>query len=269
MAAMSTWGRAASLTHTTVDGRTNLGFTSSERRYVIASAQHSSPAAFPPSANARDEDKPSYRGNVLDQRLVLRALMAALCNWVSKDAAPPASRYPAIAELRQPADVKFPSMPGVEMARTPAQPYRVDYGWRWKDGIIDAEPPRLGAPYIVLVPAVDAAGNDAAGIRSIELRVPLATYFPWHLRTASPAGRDRLMSFTGTFIPFPRTEVERRDRGDSRESIEQRYAGRDAFLARVEDAAKAMVSERVLLPEDLTAARARMAETWDWIAKLR
>ena len=71
----------------------------------------------------------------------------------------------------------------------------------------------------MLVPQVDEFGNDAAGIRSIELRVPLATYFPWHLRLGAPAATDRLMSFTGTFVPFPRTEKERASSGDARPSI--------------------------------------------------
>ncbi len=193
--------------------------------------------------------------------------MAALCDWVSKGAEPPPSRYPTLrrAELVPPAEVRFPTIPGVAVARIPAQPYRADYGPRWRNGIVDTEPPRLGAPYTVLVPKVDALGNDAAGIRSIELRVPLATYFPWHLRTGRAAGVDRLMSFTGTFTPLPGTERERIASGDSRPSIERLYGSRDAFLAKVDAAAKAMVSERVLLPGDAAAARARMAETWDWI----
>jgi hypothetical protein len=77
------------------------------------------------------------------------------------------------------------------------------------------------------------------------------------------------MSFTGTFIPLARTEGERVEHGDSRDSIERRYPTRAAFLARVDAALAAMVGERVLLPGDVAAARSRMAETWDWIAKLR
>ena len=44
------WGRAASLAHTTPDGARDVGFLPSERRYVINSAQHSSPGPFPPNA---------------------------------------------------------------------------------------------------------------------------------------------------------------------------------------------------------------------------
>jgi hypothetical protein len=260
------WGRAASLTHTTVDGRRDLGFTPSERRYVIASAQHSSPAAFPPAQ--RDAGAPSYRGNVMDQRLALRALFVALAGWVQNGALPPASCYPTVArgELVRPGEQALVRIPGVEPARIPAQPYRMDFGPRWKDGIIDLEPPSLGKPFALLVPRTDRFGNDAAGIRSIELRVPLATYLPWHLRTGAPAGRDRLMSFTGTFVPLPVTEAERSAAGDARPSIQALYADRDAFLARVDEQSRALVRERFLLADDVPAARRRMADTWDWIA---
>ena len=263
------WGRAASLTHTTVDGKADLPFTANERRYVIASAQHSSPAGFPPSANARDQGAPTYRGSVLDQRLALRALFAALSDWVMRGTQPPASAYPTFArsELVKAADVKLPTVAGFTAARIPVQPFRMDLGPRWKDGVIEVEPPRLGSPYVVLVPRVDDFGNDAAGIRSLEVRVPLATYTGWHLRLGLLAGADHLMSFTGTFMPFSRTEQERAARSDSRPSIEKLYATKEAFLSKVDGEAQALVKERFLLPGDVAAARQRMSDTWDWIMR--
>ena len=262
------WGRAASLTHTTADGRRDVPLTPSERRYVMASAQHSSPAAFPPAPAARDAASAAYRGNVLDQRLTLRALFVALADWVTGGALPPASSYPTLkrSQLVRPGAQALPRIPGIAAARIPSQPYRVDYGPRWNEGVIDVEPPRLGSPFAVLVPRVDRFGNDAAGIRSIELRVPLATYLPWRLRTGLPSGTDRLVSFTGTFIPLPRNERERAAGGDARPSVERLYRSRGAFLARVDAAAEALVRERFLLRDDVPAARQRMADTWDWIA---
>lgn len=263
------WGRAASLTHTTVDGRRDLEFTPSERRYVIASAQHSSPATFPPAPESRDQGAPSFRGNVMDQRLALRALFTALSGWVTAGALPPPSSYPTLArgQLAPAGRLPLVRISGIEPARIPAQPYRMDFGARWKDGVIDVEPPKLGKAYAVLVPATDRFGNDAAGIRSIELRVPLATYLPWHLRTGQPAGTDHLMSFTGTFIPLPVTEAARTASGDGRPSIEHLYRNRAAFLQRVDAETRVLVRERFLLPDDVAAARQRMADTWDWIAK--
>ncbi len=202
----------------------------------------------------------------MDQRLALRALLVALCDWVTAEVVPPPSQYPTLArgDLVAPSAVKFPQIPGVAVARIPAQPYRMDFGPRWKSGIIDLEPPRLGAPYVVLVPRVDEMGNDLGGIRSVELRVPLATYFPWHLRTGLSAP-DRLISFTGTFVPLPRTEQERLASGDSRPSIEHLYSSREAFLTRVGQEAQALVRDRFMLADDVAEARHRMADTWDFV----
>lgn len=263
------WGRAASLTHTTVDGKRDVGFLPSERRYVISSAQHSSPARFPPASDARIASGPAYRGDPLDQRLALRALMVALIEWVRDGRVPPASLYPTNASgTLVPVDsARRPQIPGVPLATIPHQPYRMNFGPRWAQGIIDFEPPKLGAPYAIRVAQVDSIGNDVGGIRSVEARVPLATYFPWQLRTGVLS--DRLASFAGTFVPLPRTEVERASTKDPRPSIETLYGGnRETFLARVDAAAAELVAERFLLAEDVPAARSRMAATWDWVEGL-
>ncbi|AHG92297.1 hypothetical protein J421_4762 (plasmid) [Gemmatirosa kalamazoonensis] len=252
------WGRAASLAHTTPDGARDVGFLPSERRYVINSAQHSSPGPFPP--NARLDSGPAWKGSPLDQRLALRALLVALVEWVKDGREPPPSMYPTLAaRALMPVDsLRRPAIPGVALARVPYQPYRLD---------LAKEPPTVGTPYTVLVPRVDSLGNDLGGIRSVELRAALATYFPWQLRLGMPAGADRLVSFQGTVVPLPRTEAERAQRGDPRPSIERLYGSRDAYLARVDAAARALVAERFMLPEDAAAAHARLAATWDWIMR--
>jgi hypothetical protein len=262
------WGRAASLTHTTVDGRRDVAFLPSERRYVVSSAQHSSPARFPPADELRFASGSAYDGDPLDQRLALRALMIALVDWVKDGREPPASLYPTNAGgTLVPIDsARRPQIPGVPLAKIPAQPYRYDFGARWKKGIIDREPPGVGAPYAVRVSQTDSIGNDLGGIRSVEVRVPLATYFPWQLRTG--AASDHLVSFRGTFVPLPRTEAERAQTKDPRPSIEKLYGGdRKEFLARVDAAATELVAQRFLLAEDVSAARERMAATWDWIER--
>jgi hypothetical protein len=263
------WGRAASLTHTTVDGKRDVGFLPSERRYVISSAQHSSPARFPPAEGARFDNGAAFRGDPLDQRLALRALLVALVEWVRDGREPPASMYPtnASGSLVPVDSARRPQIPGVSLAQIPAQPYRYDFGPRWAQGIVGVEPPRVGAPYAVRVSQVDSIGNDVGGIRSVEARVPLATYFPWQLRTG--AASDRLVSFQGTFVPLPRTDAERANTHDPRPSIERLYGGnRDAFLKLVDAAAAELVAERFLLAEDVQAARTRMAATWDWVEGL-
>jgi hypothetical protein len=260
------WGRAASLTHTTVDGRADVPFLPSERRYVISSAQHSSPAAFPPpDAQKFSDTVRAWRGDPLDQRLALRALLVALTGWVRDGKAPPPSVYPSLqgGTLVRAATRRNPTIPGVAFPSAPYTPQRLSFGDEWASGIIVREPPEVGAPYVTLVPRADLLGNEMGGIQSIELQVPLASYLPWQLRTIPPT--DRLVSFQGTFVPLRRVEADRQSSGDSRPSLERLYKSRDAFVAAVDRAAGTLVSQRFLLPEDVVVARDRMRRTWDWV----
>ncbi|HEY2065560.1 MAG TPA: alpha/beta hydrolase domain-containing protein [Gemmatimonadaceae bacterium] len=259
------WGRGGSLTHTSVDGKRDISFLATERRYVLTSAQHSGPAGWPLQDGQRIAGGPAWRGDPLDQRLALRALLVALTDWVQRGAAPPPSAYPTLAanQLVNAETRAMPTISGVAIARHPYTPHRLSFGDAWDRGVITREPPVVGAPYTVLVPRADSLGNELGGVRSIELRVPLATYFPWQLRTVPPT--DQLASFQGTFVPLPRTEAERQSRGDSRPSIERLYPSRGAFLGAVDDATQALVAERFLLPEDRVVAHDRMASVWDWV----
>jgi hypothetical protein len=191
--------------------------------------------------------------------------MSSLIDWVAANKEPPASAYPTLARgtLIRPTDLRFPRIPDLPVARIPNQPYRMDFGPRWNQGIIDREPPTLGAPYPIFVSAVDSIGNEIGGIRSIEILAPLATYYPWQLRTGMPAATDRLVSFRGTFVPLPRTETDRRTSGDSRPSIAALYGDRARYLQHVEDGIASLIARRFLLPDDSTTARNRMLDVWN------
>lgn len=260
------WGRAASLTHTSVDGRTDIPFLPTERRYVLSSAQHSSPGAFPPPAAQRMDSVRAWRGDPLDQRLALRALLVALTGWVKSGAEPPRSAYPTLrGGTLMRADIRHnPEIPGITFPAAPYTPHRLSFGdGDAARGVVMREPPVVGAPYVTLVPRADSLGNEIGGIQSVELRVPLGTYLPWQLRTVPPT--DRLASFQGTFVPLQRVEADRVSIGDSRPSLQTLYPSHDAFLAAVDRATSTLVSQRFLLPEDRAAARERIERTWDWV----
>ena len=113
----------------------------------------------------------------------------------------------------------FPSLPGVSAPGVIHEAYRVDYGRRWwNEGIVDREPPELGPPFPSQVSQVDGLGNEEAGVRGVELRVPVATFTPWNLRVGFPGATAELTDFLGTFIPFSRTEEER-DARDLRSKV--------------------------------------------------
>jgi hypothetical protein len=61
---------------------------------------------------------------------------------------------------------------------------------------------------------------------------------------------DELAGLLGSFVPFARTRAERRKSGDPRLSIEERYKDRAGYVRQVSRAARILVDERYLLPDD-------------------
>jgi hypothetical protein len=260
------WGRAASLIHTSVDGRTDVPPLPNERIYHLAGGQHFI-GQFPPSTAERTGR--AYRGNPLDFLVTLRALLVRLVEWVVDGRRPPASAYPShgAGTLVSVSALRFPPIPDVTAPTVIHQAHRVDYGPRWPAGVITREPPAVGAPFPALVSQVDADGNEVAGVRSVELLAPLATYTPWQLRGGGGSDAGELADFLGTYVPFSRTEAERQRGGDSRVSIERRYADRRAYLEAAARAAESLVSGGLLLREDVRRVLGRAEQHWDWIMR--
>jgi hypothetical protein len=260
------WGRGASLIHTSVDGRVDVELFPNERLYHLASGQHF-PGHFPPRTGDRLPGGDAYRGNPIDFLANLRALLMRLVDWVTTGREPPPSAYPRIdaGTLVPISWARFPTVPGVTFPQVVHEAYRVDYGPRWGEGIITYEPPKLGAPFPALVAQVDALGNEAAGVRNVELRAPLATYTPWSLRTGYPAATDELTDFLGTYIPLPRTEAERLRRRDPRPSIATLYPTKTEYLRLAKEAASELVEQGYLLEEDVPRVLQRAEEHWEWI----
>jgi hypothetical protein len=143
----------------------------------------------------------------------------------------------------------------------------MDYGPEYPKGIISFEPPRLGHVYPALVPAVDADGNDRAGIHLPEIAVPLATQTGWNLRHPRTGAAFALAGVVGSYFPFARTKAAREAAGDSRLSIGERYPERASYLGRIAEAALGLTRERLLLPQDVPFVVERAAAHWDWRAE--
>jgi hypothetical protein len=140
----------------------------------------------------------------------------------------------------------------------------MDFGPEWPRGVISIEPPRLGRVFPALVPAVDADGNDRAGIRLPEIEAPLASQTGWNWRGPRGGAPDSLAPYVGSYLPFAWTKAEREASGDPRPSIEERYRGREEFLGRATAAMLALRGQRLLLPEDVPAVLERALAHWDW-----
>ncbi|HXV62336.1 MAG TPA: alpha/beta hydrolase domain-containing protein [Vicinamibacteria bacterium] len=256
------WGRAASLIHTSIDGREDAKLMDNVRIYQFAGTQHG-PTRFPPERTLGQQ--PS---NPMDFRWSMRALLVAMDRWTREEADPPESQYPRIEEgsLVAPQNLGFPELPGVSVSDRVHKAYRVDYGERFKtDGVVTKEPPEVSGTYPILVPAVDGDGNERAGIRLPEQAVPLATYTGWNLFNDASGPTDTLSSMQGSFIPFPGTEKERQAKGDPRLSIEARYRDRTEYLGRVAEAAIELVNEGYLLARDVVPVIELASEHWDYL----
>lgn len=260
------WGRAASLVHTSADGKRDAVLGKNVRAYFLAGLQHFS-AGFPPQkATPGNADYTAQqRHNPNPIQWFWRALITDMDQWVKDGTPPPPSTHPKISAgtLVPLASWKFPKIPGVNLPREYNVAYHLDFGPQWTQGIVSNEPPKAGAVFPALIPQSDADGNDLGGVRLPELQVPLATYTGWNLRDPSIGAPDQRVSFLGSFIPFPRTAEERKQSGDPRISIRERYSSREQYIEKFTAAAKKLVRQRFLLEEDVPAVVARGQREWD------
>ncbi len=256
------WGRAASLIHTSIDGEHDAELPENVRIYSFAGAQHG-PAGFPPQQGTGRQ-----LSNFNDYSWFMRSLLLAMNRWTTDATPPPPSVYPRIDEggLGPPSALDFPELPGVGQPATPHLAYRVSYGPEFAtNGIVSLSPPEVGPAYPILVPGVDADGNELGGLKMPEVAVPLATYTGWNLFRPEAGPPDVLSSMQGSYIPFPRTVAERRATGDPRASIEERYRGLDDYLGQVSAAGLKLIEDGYLLAGDLAPILTQARRHWNYL----
>ena len=198
-----------------------------------------------------------------------RAMIANMDAWVRNGTAPPESSSPRIANGRLVplSRFKFPAIPGANKPHEANRAYRLDFGPKWRDGFLSLQPPKVGEAFPVLVPQVDADGNELSGVRLPQITVPLATYTGWNLRDPAIGAPDQRVSFLGSYLPFAKTAAEREKSGDPRESIAERYLDREDYLNRYSGAVDELVKQRWILAEDRRALLKRGEQEWDYATK--
>jgi hypothetical protein len=245
-------GRVAALIHTSPDGAADLALPDHVRVYFIAGTQHS-PSRFPAEiTNGQQTDNP------VDYWWTMRALLLAMHKWVKEGSAPPPSLYPRLQDhtLVPARSLEFPGIAGV------ASPRSLTAGGRTANPLLRGGA-GAGAPLPLLVPAVDEDGNDRAGIRLPDIAVPLATYTGWNFRKPEIGSPGELVSLLGSSIFFPKTRAARASAKDPRRSIEERYRSQEDYLAKVEQAADALVKAGYLLVDDEPRILQRASDQWD------
>ena len=287
------WVKTASLLHTDPTGRFDLPDSPYTRNYLMSSMRHGTGNAGTDAAPNRGACQ--QRDNPLNSAPVQRALFIALDEWASEGRKPPHSRVPKLRDgtlvppLPQ-AGMGFPNIPS-PFADTPGPlvtytglkttRYRFNYGLHFYDtGIATINPPVIvpipgatlpsspvtsyqdnpanGPIYPSYIPKTDSDGNDIAGVRLVDVTVPLATYTGWALRRGAQANDG--CEAAGQFIPFPRTEADRLAAGDPRPSVAARYPTFAGYHDNVRAALNQMVKDRLLLCEDAGTEEARLIQ---------
>jgi hypothetical protein len=149
---------------------------------------------------------------VLDWSPVMRAVLARLDLWVGRNRMPPASVLMPLEARPQDESV-------------------------------------LGAPAhlpqaVVQVPKQDADGNFVGGVRLPDVEAPLGV----HGVQNRPLS-DRSCNLDAAYIAFAKKPAERAA-GDTRPAISERYQGHADYLNRIRVAARRLIEQGLLLPED-------------------
>ena len=243
------WQQAGSLIASDWLGRP-VGLPDNVRAYLVASTPH---ASLPPNAGVRPLTQPPARAiceqilNPLTWASVLRASVANMEAWVAHGTVPPASRYPAgSAEGRVSIDTlrnMYPAIPGYQFSSHYGKLQLVDFS---------QNPPKsvsAFAPYAVMLPRVNADGNGIDGVVLPEVAVPVATYSGRNTRAAGFA-QGELCHTLGSYMPFAKTEAERKANGDPRPSIAERYRDNADYQSRLLAVAQRLVQDRLMLAPD-------------------
>lgn len=247
------WGRVASLISITADGTHDAAISDNVRIYHFTGLQHFS-VPFPPEKGTGDllGQQPQ---STLPVRYFWRAMITNMDAWVRNGTLPPPSNYPRLADsnLVPLSQYALPAIPGVNLPHEVSLAYRLDFS---------VVPPKVGPAFPVLVPQVDADGNERDGVHLPEITVPLATYVGWNLRDPSIGAPDQRVAFEGSYLPFAKTAAERQQNHDPRLSIAERYRDESDYLARYEKAIDGLVEQRWILPEDKATLLARGRDEW-------
>lgn len=218
------WQKGASLLSTDPAGTRDLDLPHTTRQFLVSGTQHGGRAGTP-----------SSRGNCQNARNphsaapAVRALLVALDRWVTEGKKPADSRIPRLSDgtLVEAAKLEFPPLPDFAIAK---------------------QANSIGPRYRPLVPAVDADGNERAGLRLPDIAVPVATYTGWNVY-APPFPHGALCDRDGSFLPIAKNDAARAT-DDPRQSLVARYGSHDRYVALVRAAADALVDHCLLLAED-------------------
>lgn len=269
------------------DAKSDIPLPANVRRYYIASSTHGggdggfnsslTPSPAMPSCPGNNFGNGLLAANPVPHTQTVNALRVHFRNWVMNGTLPPDSVYPTLNGKKgdgQQTRVKnipdlvtankqamgFPTLPGLR-ATLPEPDFIMpvlDYDWgplfNYTDasGIPTNAPPPIKQVIRMLVPRVNADGNEVGGVPVVLTDAPLGTYLGWNVTAggAKPFHQGQICNYVGGMVPFAKTAAERLKNNDPRPSLEERYKTHAGYVAAVEKAAANAVARGFLLEED-------------------
>ena len=207
--------------------------------------------------------------NIIDYRPLFRAALENLRIWIADGIAPPGNVFPrgsdGTAATREEVLVALAGIPGIALPRADRLPALapMDLGEHADAGVPDLPAAFSGDPYVTCVSAVDECGNERGGIRMPDVEVPVATHTGFNPRHCASGGEGQILEYLGSTVPLFPTAAGRMAATDSRRSLAERYASREAYLAEVRAAAGRLVDARYLLPGDVELCIALAGTRYD------
>jgi len=217
----------------------------------------------------------TLRANPVPATGLVNRVRAALRDWVMLGTDPPPSMWPTLAKktLVEPtrAAMGFPSgVPGIpdsiflpENFIFPVFDY--DWGPEFNESDATGNPTNAPPPILhvikMMVPRVDADGNELGGVPTVQRDAPLGTYLGWNITSAPgqpaydgrPFHAGQVCNYVGGMVPFFKTKAQRLAAGDPRLSLEERYGTHAGYVAAVTAAANNAFNQGYLLAADRDA----------------
>lgn len=275
------------------DGAHDIPLPPNVRRYYIASSTHGGGAggfntSLPgvglptsgPNCPGNNFGTGVLPANPVPHTQTVNALRVHLRNWVMKDVQPPASVWPRLSSRlvmrngveRGPFEpdlvdatkeaMDFPTIPGIpaDLPSNFIMPV-LDYDWGPQFDYLDTSgvptnlPPPIKRKIRMMVPRVNADGNEVGGVPVVLLDAPLGTYLGWNITAggARPFHQGQICNYVGGMVPFAKTRAQRLATADPRLSLEERYGTHAGYVAAVRAAAARAIARGFLLQEDADA----------------
>jgi len=253
------------------DPKNDIPLPDNVRRYYLPSSTHGGGNGLmvqnPPdsgvSCPGTNWGRGTLRANPVPSTQLVNRMRVALRDWVMHDIAPPPSLWPQLRGPKNARTLVEPTMAAMGFPHgIPGIPDSIflpenfvfpvfDYDWGPQFDEYNATgtptnlPPPIKSVIKMLVPKVDADGNELGGVPTVLRDAPLATYLGWNI-TAGPSsaqydGRPfhagQVCNYIGGMVPFAITKAQRLANNDPRPSLEERYGTHDGYVAAVKAAA--------------------------------